>query len=330
MTDPSISRREMKETPMWQQSPVSGRKNRLVKASLTSFLLLGLLRMTMAQQPAQKTFASPEEASQALFAAAQGGDKAALLEIFGPEGSQIISSGDEVQDQKTRDQFVSRYQEMHRVANEPDGTATLYIGAENWPVPVPLVHKGGAWYFDTVTGKKDILYRRIGKNEFATMEVCGALVDAELDYYSEPRDGRPQQYTQKFASDEGKHNGLYWKTAEGEPESPIGPLVAYAAGEGYGKKQGEGPSPYHGYFYRILTAQGASVPGGAKSYVVNGEMTGGFAIVAYPAVYRSSGVMTFIVNQDGVVYQKDLGAKTATLAGAIKEYAPDKTWRKAE
>src|SRR5271167_4601178 len=154
MNHPSIPRRELKETPMWQQRPIPGRKNRLARVSLISAFLLGLMPMMMAQQPGQKTYASPEEASQALYAAAQSGDKAALLEVFGPEGSQIISSGDEVQDQNTRDQFVGRYQEMHRVAYEPDGTATLYVGAENWPLPIPLVHKGGAWYFDAVTGKK--------------------------------------------------------------------------------------------------------------------------------------------------------------------------------
>lgn len=293
-------------------------------------LLLSLSGLVLAQQPGQKTFTSPEQASQALFAAAQSDDKTTLLEIFGPAGRQIISSGDEVQDKNSRDQFVARYQQMHRLAKEPDGTTTLYIGAENWPVPLPLVNKSGAWYFDTETGKKEILFRRIGRNEFAVIEVCHALVEAEHDYYSQSRDGKSQQYAQKFISDEGKHNGLYWKTSEGDPESPIGPLVAYATNEGYGKRQGEGPSPFHGYFYRILTSQGKSASGGAKNYLVNGEMIGGFAILAYPADYRSSGVMTFIVNQNGVTYQKDVGPHTAELAKAMKEYAPDKTWHKAE
>jgi hypothetical protein len=320
----------MKETSMSQLSLIGDSKRRFARLSLVLALLLTFSGRVFAQQPGQKTFASGDEAAQALFVAAQSGDKAALLEIFGSAGSQIISSGDEVQDKKAGDQFVSRYQQMHRLGREPDGTTTLYIGAENWPVPIPLIDKGGAWYFDTATGKKAILYRRIGGNEYAAMDVCEALVDAEDDYYSQSRDGRPQQYTQKFASDQGQHNGLYWKTSDNEPESPIGPLVAYAAGEGYGKTQGGGPTPYHGYFYLILTAQGADAPGGAKSYVVNGEMTGGFAILAYPAVYRSSGVMTFIVNQDGVIYQKDLGAQTAELAKAMKDYAPDKTWHKVE
>lgn len=313
---------------MSQQQAVRRTKNHWTKGSLILILLLGLTRMTLAQQAGQKTFASPEEAGQALFTAAQSGNDAALLEIFGPAGSQIISSGDEVQDQTGKDQFVAKFQEMHRFVNEPDGTTTLYIGAENWPVPIPLVDKGAAWYFDTPTAEKDILYRRIGKNEFAAMDVCQALVDAEGDYFSQSRDGRPPQYTQKFISDEGKQSGLYWKTADGEPESPIGPLVAYAAGEGYDKSQ-EPPNPYHGYFYRVLSGQGASAPGGKKSYIVDGAMTGGFAILAYPAVYRSSGVMTFIVGQDGVIYQKDLGASTVELAKAMKEYVRDKTWKQA-
>jgi len=317
---------------MSQLSPIpENRKDRPANVSfVVAFFLLMLSGLGLAQQPGQKTFASADDASQALFAAAQNGDKAALLEIFGPAGSPIISSGDDVQDKNSRDEFVARYQQMHRLAKEPDGTTTLYIGAENWPVPLPLINKGGVWYFDGGAGAKEVLYRRIGNNEYAAMQVLDALVDAENDYYSQVRDGKAQQYAQKFASDEGKHDGLYWKTSEGEPESPIGPLVAYAAGEGYSKKQGEGPSPFHGYFYRILTGQGKSAKGGAKNYVVNGEMTGGFALLAYPADYRSSGVMTFIVDKDGVIYQKDLGPKTAELASRMKEYAPDKTWRKAE
>jgi hypothetical protein len=316
---------------MSQRSPIAETGiNRLARGFVLILMVLIVSRFGFAQQAGQKTFPSAEDASQALFAAAQSGDKSALLEILGPAGAPIVSSTDDVQDNNSREQFVAKYQQMHRLARQPDGTTTLYVGAENWPVPLPLVSKGGAWYFDTEAAAKEILFRRIGKNEFAAMEVLGALIDAENDYYSESRDGKPQQYAQKFASDEGKHNGLYWKTSEGEPVSPAGPLVAYATGEGYGKKEAEGPSPFHGYYYRILTAQGKSVHGGARSYIVNGDMTGGFALLAYPADYRSSGVMTFIVGQDGVIYQKDLGPKTAELASAIKEYSPDKTWHKAE
>ncbi len=332
MTRKTFGPNQLEKMLMPQRSPtLESRKDSLLSAALALPLLLLILTLCgLSQQPGQKTFASADEASQALFAAAQSGDKTALLDILGPAGAPIVSSSDDVQDKKSRDEFVTRYQEMHRLAKEPDGTTTLYIGAENWPVPLPLVSKSGFWYFDTATATQEILFRRIGKNEFAAMEVLDALIDAENDYYSQSRDGKRQQYAQKFASDEGQNNGLYWKASEGEPQSPAGPLVAYAAGEGYGKKQSEGPSPFHGYYYRILTGQGKSAPGGAKSYVVNGEMTGGFAFLAYPADYRSSGVMTFIVNQDGVIYEKDLGPKTAGLASAMKEYSPDKSWRKAE
>jgi hypothetical protein len=305
--------------------------SKLMKSCLEKLCyVLVLSGLLFAQQPGQKTFASPEEAAQALFAAVQAGDQAAILDIFGPSGKDIISSGDNIQDKNTLDQFVAEYQEMHRLAQEPDGTTTLYIGAENWPVPLPLVNSNGVWHFDTVTAQKEILFRRIGHNEFGAIDVCYALVNAQNDYYSQPRDGKAQQYAQVFVSDEGSHNGLFWKTAEGEPPSPIGPLVADAAGQDYRKPQGEEPSPFHGYYYRILTGQGKMAPGGAKSYIVNGEMTGGFAILAYPAEYRSSGVMTFIVNQTGVIYQKDLGAKTSDIANSMKEYAPDKSWARVE
>jgi hypothetical protein len=316
---------------MSQRSPVAEtRENSPVRDFTLTLLVLIVSALGFAQQAGQKTFPSADDACQALFAAAQSGDKSSLLEILGPAGAPIVSSSDDVQDKNSREEFVARYQQMHRLAKEPDGTTTLYVGAENWPVPLPLLSKGGVWYFDTEEATKEILFRRIGKNEFAAMEVLNALIDAENDYYSQSRDGKAQQYAQKFGSEEGKHNGLYWKTSEGEPESPAGPLVAYAAGEGYGKREDGGPSPFHGYYYRILTAQGKSAHGGAKSYIVNGEMTGGFALLAYPADYRSSGVMTFIVGQDGVIYEKDLGPKTGELARTIQEYSPDKTWRKAE
>jgi len=297
-----------------------------LKGSAAVLVLNGLLLA----QSGQKTFASSEDASQALFAAAQAGDQTAMLDIFGPAGNEIIPTGDAVRDQKARERFVANYREMHRLGQEQDGTTTLYVGAENWPLPVPLVDESGVWHFDTEAGKKEILFRRIGENEYAAIDVCHALVDAEDDYHSQPRDERVQQYAQVLASDEGQHNGLFWKTADDEPESPIGPLVAYAAGAGSGKAEGEEFSPFHGYYYRILTGQGKFAPGGAKTYVVNGQMIAGFAILAYPADYRSSGVMTFIVNKDGVIYQKDLGAETTEMASATKVYAPDETWKKAE
>jgi len=281
---------------------------------------------SMAQQPGQKTFSSPEDASNALVAATQSNDEKAMLDILGPDGKQIVSSGDEAEDAEGRANFVRRYQEMHRLVKEPDGSTTLYIGAENWPTPIPLVNKGNLWHFDTEAGKNEILYRRVGRNELSAIRVCQELVAAEKEYYSTQHN----EYAQKILSDEGQHNGLYWKAAEGEPQSPVGPLVASAFAEDAAKSQGGGPTPYRGYYYRMLARQGKNGPGGAKSYIVNGKMVEGFAFVAYPAEYRSSGVMTFIVNQDGVVYQKDLGGKTAVLAKAMKEYNPSSSWQKAE
>jgi hypothetical protein len=282
---------------------------------------------SMAQQPGQKTFSSAQEASDALVTAEQNNDEKALLGILGPDARQIVSSGDDTEDAQNRANFVQRYQQMHRLMKEPDGTTTLYVGAENWPMPIPLVNKGNSWYFDAAAGKKEILYRRLGRNEISTIHVCEQLVAAEKEYYS----GHNNQYAAKIFSDEGQQNGLYWKSGNGQPQSPIGPLVASAVAEGYAPgRSGAAATPYRGYLYLILTRQGASVPGGAKSYIADGKMTGGFAFVAYPAEYRSSGVMTFIVGADGVVYRKDLGANTATLAKAMKEYDPDSSWKKDE
>jgi hypothetical protein len=280
----------------------------------------------MAQQPGQKIFSSPEEASNAIVTAVQSNDEKAMLDILGPDGKQIVSSGDETEDAHSRVDFVQRYQEMHRLVKEPNGATTLYIGAKNWPTPIPLVNKGNAWYFDTDAGKREILYRRIGRNEISTIRVCQELVAAEKEYHSTQHN----EYAQKILSDEGQNNGLYWTAAAGGPQSPIGPLVASAVAEGYAKSRDDAPTPYHGYYYHILTRQGKNGPGGAKSYIVNGKMTEGFAFVAYPAEYRSSGVMTFIVGVDGVVYQKDLGKKTDAHAKDIKEYNPNSSWQKAE
>jgi len=193
-------------------------------------------------------------------------------------------------------------------------------------VPIPLVNKGGVWFYDTEAGKQEILYRRVGRNEISAIRVSLELVAAEKEYYATQH----SEYAQKIFSDEGQHNGLYWKVSGSEPQSPIGPLVAAAVAEGYAKGQAGPPTPYHGYYFHILTRQGKNAPGDARNYIVNGKMTEGFAFAAYPAEYRSSGVMTFIVNEDGVVYEKDLGDKTAVLAKAMKEYNPGSGWKKAE
>ncbi len=290
------------------------------------FLSALLPACSLAQQPGQKTFASAEDASSALVAAAQSNDEKMMIEILGPDGKSIVSSGDETEDAESRANFVRRYQEMHRLVKEPDGTTILYIGPENWPSPIPLVKKGKLWYFDTAAAKKEILYRRVGRNEMSAIHVCRELVAAQNEYHSTENN----EYAQHIFSDEGQHNGLYWKAAEGQPESPIGPLVAWAVARENAKSVEGGPVPYRGYFFHLLTRQGANSPGGAKSYIANGKMTEGFAFIAFPAEYRSSGVMTFVVNQDGVVYQKDLGAKTEVLAKAMKEYNPNSTWEKAD
>jgi hypothetical protein len=295
-------------------------------AAAAILLASGFAGRSMAQQQGQKTFSSAEQASSALIAALQNNDEKAMLDILGPDGKQIVSSGDDTEDANTRANLVQKYQEMHRLVREPDGTTTLYIGPENWPTPIPLMNKGNSWYFDTDAGKKEILYRRVGQNEMSAMRVCKELVAAEKEYYS----AQHNEYAQKIFSDEGQHNGLYWKVSAGEPKSPIGPLVASAVAEGYAPSRNGTPTPYRGYYYHILTRQGANAAGGAKSYIVNGKMTGGFAFVAYPAEYRSSGVMTFIVGEDGVVYQKDLGRKTDVLAKAMTEYNPNSSWQKGE
>ena len=215
---------------------------------------------------------------------------------------------------------------MHRLVMEPDGTTTLYIGAENWPTPIPLMHKGDAWYFDTEAGKQEILYRRVGKNELAAIQACRELVDAEKEYHAKAHDGDSPQYAQKLFSDPGKHNGLYWEESGGEGASPIGPLVAAAGTDGSGDQKLE---PFQGYYFQILKGEGGKGHG-AHSYIEDGKMTRGFAFVAYPAEYRSSAVMTFVVNQDGIVYEKDLGPRTAEIAKKLSRYDRDSSWRKAD
>ncbi len=284
-----------------------------------------------AQQGGEKTFASPGAAVLALYNAAKGGDSPAIDAIFGKNANDILHTGDSVVDNNMRTDFVKRYDQMHRLVLEPDGTATLYVGADNWPFPISIVKSGnGSWYFDTESGKKEILYRRVGRNENDAIEVLYSLVQAQHDYADTTHEGdKTKHFALKFISDEGKQNGLYWKTTDTEQPSPIGPLLVSAAGEGYNMQQGK-PQPYHGYYYRILTKQGVAAKGGARDYMVNGQLTKGFAFVAYPSEYRNSGVVTFIVNQDGVVYEKDLGADTEKIAAAMTEYNPDSSWSKVD
>jgi len=301
-----------------------------LRTVVLAIAVFGTVALAIAQQKGQKTFSSAEEAGHSLFTALQRGDSQGFLEILGPAGREIISSGDTVEDRRGRERFIQKYQEMHRFVQEPDG-ALLYIGAENWPFPIPLANREGAWFYDTDAGKQEILFRRIGRNELAAIRVSGELAEAQKEYFAESHDGDPiKQFAQQFKSDKGKHNGLYWKQAPGAPESPIGPMLADAERKGYPRTRSATLMPFEGYYYRILTGQGESAPGGARSYLSGGKMTGGFAILAYPAEYRVSGVMTFIVGSDGIVYQKDLGPDTVKLAAAMKKYNPDSTWRRAE
>lgn len=298
---------------------------RFAIATLATTLLVSAAFAVPDQGPqGQKTFPSAREASHALAAAVRAGNEQALLEIFGPNGKELVSSGDPEEDQQGRQTFAQKYDQMHRLANEPDGSTTLYIGAENWPFPIPLVEKNKSWYFDTDAGKQEVLFRRVGKNELSTIEACHELVQAQKEHFAGAHPGEAGQYAQKFSADQGEHNGLYHPVTSGQPE--IGPLLAQASADA-GQTES---APFHGYYYRILTRQGSKAPGGAKDYIVDGKLTGGFAFLAFPAQYKSSGIMTFIVNQDGTVYQKDLGPETSTIARSIQGYNPDSNWQKVE
>jgi hypothetical protein len=283
-----------------------------------------------AEPAAQKTFASPADAGAALLAAAKSGDQDALLSIFGKDAKDLLSSGDAVKDKTVLQDFVAAYNQMNRWAKLKAGGQMLFTGADNHPFPIPLdQNPAGQWSFDTAAGKDEILARRIGAGELTAIAACGATVEAQQQYFSQTHDGDSiKQYAQKFGSDEGKQNGLYWAAPEGQPQSPLGPLGDFAKAVGY-TGTGDHPQPFNGYFFRILTKQGDKAQGGAKDYLANGKMTGGFAVVAYPAEYRNSGIMTFIVGKDGVVYQKDLGESTADAARAMTEYNPDDGWKPA-
>ena len=294
---------------------------------LAIFIPLAACKKSEPEKPSLSTYASPDDASSALLAAARSGDQNAILAIFGPDAKDVIHSADPVADKNAVNEFVAGYDVMHRWRKMPDGGLILLVGADNFPFAIPLKkNAGGQWYFDTAAGKDEVLNRRIGRNELAIIEVCEAVADAQAEYFSHPHDGeKTKQYAVKFISDPGKQNGLYWQSPDGQPASPLGPMAANAAAEGYTKKP-EGLTPFHGYYFKMLTGQTANTPGGAKDYVVNGKMTGGFAFVAYPAEYGNSGVMTFIINQDGVLLQKDLGKTTTETATAMSKFDPDPTW----
>jgi hypothetical protein len=277
---------------------------------------------------AQQAFKTPEAAADALAAAAKAGDRKDILAVLGSKAADIVSSGDRVADKNNRDKFVASFDAKHQITMEGDSKAIMVIGQDDWPFPIPLARAKGEWRFDAAAGREEILFRRIGRNELDTIQTCLAYVDAQDDYADMMRKDDVAPYAQRFVSSPGKMDGLYWPAKEGEPQSPIGEFAARASNEGYALDGGG--EPYHGYYFRILKRQGPAAAGGAHNYVVEGKMIGGFALVAYPAAYANSGVMTFIVNQDGVVFQKDLGRNTGKIARKITSFDPDKSWTKVE
>jgi hypothetical protein len=275
---------------------------------------------------AQQTFQTPEEAATALITAAKSGDMKAIVTVLGPDGEDIVSSGDEVADAATRAKFVAAYDAKHEIAKQGDSKAVMVIGPDDFPLPIPIIRKDGLWRFDTAAGREEILFRRIGENELDAIQSALAYVDAQDEYAEKDRTGAGiNTYAQRIISQPGKKDGLYWPTSQGEEPSPLGELIAEATKQGY--RVGVGRIPFHGYYFKILTEQGPAAAGGELDYVVNGKMIGGFALVAYPAEYRNSGVMTFIVNHAGTVFQKDLGPNTTQLAERMTTFNPDKSWQ---
>jgi hypothetical protein len=274
---------------------------------------------------AQERFKTPEEAVAALIDAARAAAPARLTRVLGPGSGEIVLSGDPVADAAARKRVLDAYDAKHRIVLEGEDKAALIVGEEDWPFPIPLVRKDGTWRFDAASGRQEILFRRIGRNELSAIQACLAYVDAQQDY-AEKGLGGNGVYARRIVSRSGQRDGLYWPAQSGEDESPLGEFVAAAAAEGY--RAGVQRIPYHGYYYRILTRQGPNAPGGTLDYVVRGKMIGGFALVAYPAQYGNSGVMTFLVSHQGTVYEKDLGWRTGAIASGMAAFNPDQTWRR--
>ena len=313
--------------PHSHRSGSSARRQQLSVASLTLLTVALLVFVTVSAASAQQSFKTAEAAVDALVNAAKSGDQKGILTVLGPDGAGIAASGDKVEDASARKRFTDAYDAKHQINMEGDQKAVLVIGEEDWPFPIPIVRKDDSWRFDTAAGRDEILYRRIGRNERAAIQASLAYVDAQNDYadITRARTGTAA-YAQRIVSQTGKKDGLYWPTEPGESPSPLGELVASATHEGY--RVGSERAPFHGYYYKILTRQGSAAPGGAYDYLAHGKMIGGFALVAYPAVYRSSGVMTFLVNHEGTVFEKDLGPHTADIAEHITSFNPDDTWKK--
>jgi hypothetical protein len=296
--------------------------SKLALLAATATLALGIASLAQAQQ----RFNTPDAAVEALVAAARSGDRKTVLSILGPGSQEIVSSGDPVEDNNIKQEFLAAYDAQHRIVADAGKPSVLVMGVNDWPFPIPLVQRDGQWNFDTAAGREEILARRIGRNELGAINAALAFYDAQNEYADMFKDKTGQAvYAQKIVSSPGKKDGLYWPTTGSEPDSPLGEAVAAATRQGYRVGSGE---PYHGYYFKILTEQGSSAPGGAVDYVVRGSMIGGFGLVAYPAEYGNSGIMTFIINNDGDVFEKDLGPRTGRIAARMSEFNPDHTWRK--
>ena len=296
--------------------------SKLALLAATATFALGIASLAQAQQ----RFNTPDAAVEALVAAAKRGDAKGIVSILGPGSKELISSGDPVEDVNVRQEYLAAYDAQHRIVSESGKPSILVIGQNDWPVPIPLVQRDGQWSFDIAAGREEVLARRIGRNELAAMKAVLAFYDAQNEYADMFKDKAGQAiYAQKIVSSPGKKDGLYWPTSGSEPDSPLGEAVAAATQRGYRVGTGE---PYHGYYYKILTSQGANAPGGAVDYIVRGNMIGGFGLVAYPAEYGNSGIMTFIINNDGDIYERDLGPGTSRIASRMTSFNPDHTWRK--
>ncbi len=302
---------------------------RRAMALMALMLALPAARTAIAAQSAQRSFASAEEAAQALAAAVKSHSTKAVLAVLGADAQPLISSGDPVADENVRDRFLRSFDEVHSLVPGKHGDTVLQVGTDAWPFPIPLVQSAAGWRFDAAAGKQEILDRRIGANELSAIQACLAYVDAQREYYDRNPDGASLlHYASKLASTPGKRDGLYWDAKPDEAESPLGPQFARARVEGYaGTGKGD---PYHGYYFRLLTAQGPAAAGGSYDYLAHGKLIGGFGLVAYPAKWDNSGVMTFVVNQDGVVFEKDLGVNTAAAAKSMKAFNPDDTWKRVD